>query len=429
MYHLKPFRLTRFWGLLAVTTLILGIAAISRADEISQLEPSQIRLADLIQEALDTNPEVLSARQRWEAAREEIPQAKSLEDPQLTVTQWAMPSNFNIGNADETWYGIGQNLPFPGKRSLRGQIAAKAADAVEQEYLAKLREITARVKGIYYQLFLIQKSIQLHLEHQTLLEELIQIADQKYAVGQVSQQDLLKAQVEFSKLHNSLLVLEQEKVSASAEMNALLNRPPEMMLGHIEEVGYHPLPLTLQDLTHQALEKKQELQAASLMIKKSEQALALAKKNYLPDFMVEVMYWDVHTGPNQWEAVGKINLPWIFKSKYVARIRQTVAEEAQARADYTAIRNQTLLQLQDLFTKIKTAEQLIGVYQNGVLPQAEQSLEAARIGYQSGKVDFLNLIDSERTLLDLRLEYFGTLVQFWQSVTQLERTVGRELEI
>jgi cobalt-zinc-cadmium efflux system outer membrane protein len=388
-----------------------------------------LQLPELIREALNNNPELLSTRQRWEAAREEIPQARSLEDPQLSITQWAIPSNFNIGDADETWYGISQSFPFPGKRSLRGQIAAKASEVAEQDYLAKVREVTARVKVAYDQFFLIQKSIEIHREHQTLLEEFLRIADQKYSVGQVAQQDLLKAQVEFSKLHNSLLVLEQEEVSVRAEMNSLLNHPPETVLGRVEDLAYRAFSFTLEDLTKQALERQPELRVANLMIEKSEQARVLARKNYLPDFMVEVSYWDVHTGPNKWEAVGKINLPWIFKSKYDARVRQSAAEEARARADQTTIHNQTLFELRDIFTRVKTAEELIGVYQNGVLPQAEQSLEAARIGYQAGKVDFLNLIDSERTLRDLQLEYYSALAQFWRSIAELERVVGVDLRL
>ncbi|MCI0527723.1 MAG: TolC family protein [Nitrospira sp.] len=422
MNQLKTYRL--IW--LLCLLLILGLVApVNAQQDIQGVE----NLDELIREALNKNSEVLSAKQRWEVAEQEILQARSLEDPQVSITQWAIPSNFNLGDADETWYGLEQSFPFPGKRSLRGQVATKAAEATEQEYQAKVREVVAAARSTYYRLFLVHKTISLHLEHQALLEEFIEIANQKYAVGQASQQDLLKAQVELSKLHNTLLVLEQEKVSASAEMNTLLNRPPEIALGRVEELAYLPFSFTLEDLTQQALVKRPALNAANLMIEKSEQARALAKKNYLPDFTVEVSYWDVHIGSNKWMAVGKINLPWIFKGKYDARVRQAAAEEIQARADHTAMLNQTRFQLQDLFTKVKTAEQLIGVYQNGVLPQAEQSLEAARISYQAGRVDFLNLIDSERTLLDLRLEYFGALVQFWRSVAELERTVGAEIKL
>jgi len=425
MVRLKPITFARFSTGFVVMALILGLTAFLKAEETSQ--PAE-NLDALIQEALSKNPEVLSVKQRWEAAKHEIPQTRSLEDPEISITQWAIPSNFDIGNADETWYGIGQSLPFPGKRLLKGQISAKAAEAVEQEYLAKVREVIAEVKSLYYQLYLIHKSIDLHLEHQALLEEFIQIAQQKYALGQVSQQDSLKAQVEMSKLHSSLLWVEQEKASVQAKINTLINRPPQTPLGQPEDLMVHPFSLNLEDLQQQALQARPELRVATLMIEKSEMAKNLAKKNYLPNFMVEVMYWDVHGGPNKWETIGKMNIPWIFKAKYDARVRQAVAEEAQAKADHQALSNQTFFKLQDLFIKVKTSEQLVDIYRSGVLPQAEQSLEAARIGYQAGKVDFLSLIDSERTLRDFQLEYYMALTQFKQYIAELERTVGKELQ-
>jgi outer membrane protein TolC len=396
----------------------------ARAVESEGEAQSLLTLPALTEEALRNNPEILSMRQRWEAAKEEVPQARSLEDPQLTMTQWAIPSNLNLGKADETWYGIGQNFPFPGKRSLRGQVAAKGAETAEQDYQAKVREVTAHVKTTYYQWYVIQKAVAIHLEHQALLEEFIQIANQKYTVGQVSQQDILKAQVELSKLHNSLLVLEQEHVSTRAELNALLNHPPQTPLGKPEELTVHPFSLTLEQLQQRALEERPELKAAGLTIEKSERAASLAKKNYLPDFMVELQYLDVHTGAHKWMATAKMNLPWIFSAKYDARLRQATAEGEQAKADYAAIQNRTLFQLHDLFAKVKTTEQLIQVYQSGVLPQAEQSLEAARIGYQHGKASFLDLIDSERTLRDLQLEYYTALAQFEQYVAELEQAAG-----
>ncbi len=382
----------------------------------------------LIEEALKSNPEIEAARQEWEAMKEGIPQARSLEDPQFSITQWSIPSNFNIGNADETWYGIGQAFPFPGKLQLKGQISAKEADISGEGYLAKVREVAAKIKSAYYQLSLIHKAIDLHLEHQALLEEFITIAEQKYAVGQVSQQDILKAQVELSKLHNSLLLLEQEKISNQAEINRLLNRSPEGLLGRPEESSFRPFTMTLEGLEQMALREKPELMAANFTIERSEKAKALAKKNYLPDFMVEIQYWDVHTGPNRWMAMGKINLPWIFRAKYDSRTRQAKAEEDRARADYLSLRNQTQFEIKDLFVRIKTSEHLIQVYKDGILPQAEQSLAAARIGYQAGKADFLNLIDSERTLRDFQLEYYEALTQYEQSIAKLERVVGGELK-
>ncbi len=394
---------------------------------IAQELPATIKLQNLVEEASARNPDLLAARLRWEASRELIPQARSLDDPELSITQWRIPSDFNLGQQGETWYGLSQTFPFPGKRSLKGEVAVEEARMADQNYQAKVREVTANVKAAYYQLFLVHKAIELHLEHQTLLEEFARIADERYAVGLVSQQDSLKAQVELSKLHNSLLILEQEKASAEAALNTLLNRPPDTALSRPEEIEYQELTKTLEELQGIALGKRPELHAAEIAIQRSEKARALAKKNYLPDLMMEVMYWDVHDGPNKWEVVTKINLPWIFKAKYDAKVRQAAAEEQLARSEYQGMRNQTLFELKDLFVKVKTSEQLIQMYQSGVLPQAEQSVEAARIGYQSGKVDFLNLIDSERTLRDFQVEYYTALAGFKQRIAELERAVGVEL--
>ncbi len=385
-------------------------------------------LTTLIDEALANNPEVLSSKQRWMASKEEIPQASALDDPQLTLTQWGIPSSLNVGRADETWVGIGQSFPFPGKLALRGAVARKGSEVMEQDYRAKVGEVTARVKAAYFHRFLIQKNIDLHVEHQALLEEFIDVANRKYAVGQSSQQESLKAQVELSKLHNSLLTMRQEQISNLAEINTLLNRPLEAALGDVEPLEYRPFPLTFEALIERALKQRPEMKGAELTVEKSRQARLLADKNHLPDVMVEVMYWNVHGNPNQWQANFKMNLTGVFREKYDARARQAAAEEASARAEQVALRNQTLFEVKDLFTRIKTAEQIIEVYPTGLLPQAEQALESNRIGYQVGRVDFVHLIESARDLLDLQLEYVGTLAQFWQSVAEMERSVGEELK-
>ena len=126
MDHLQTIKPPWSFVVLAVMALIFWMTIPSRGEETTQ--PIE-HLDALIQEALSKNPDIQSAKQRWEAAKHEIPQTRSLEDPEISITQWAIPSNFDIGNADETWYGIGQSFPFPGKRSLKGQISAKAAEA------------------------------------------------------------------------------------------------------------------------------------------------------------------------------------------------------------------------------------------------------------------------------------------------------------
>lgn len=384
-------------------------------------------LSELVAEALEKNPEIIAARQRWAAAQERIPQARALEDPSLVITQWRIPDNFDIGRQGETWYGLEQAFPFPGKLRLKGQMAAAEADAGGQDYRAKVLDITAKVKETYYQLFLMHQMIRLHLEHETLLEEFIEIADARYAVGLATQQDSLKAHVELSKLHNSLVVVEQEKETTEVLLRTLLNRSPDGPLGIPAEVPYRGVTLSLEELQTRALDRRPEIKAAALMLESRKKARSLARKNYLPDFMMGVMFWDVHDGPNQWQVDTKVSIPWVFASKYNAGVREAAAGEQEALAEYERARLQTLFEIKDLFVKVATAQHLIESYQGGILPQAEQALEAARIGYQAGKVDFLSLIDSERMLRDFQLEYYETLARFEQRLAGLERAMGEEI--
>ena len=413
-----------------VPFVLIGLLAwpqtIVAADSNEQ-SASIVSLSAVIEETLGNNPDLAAMRHRWEAAREEIPQARALDDPHVTLTQWAIPSNFNLFGAEETWIGLEQAIPFPGKRSLRGRMAETAADVGEQNYRAKVRETVAAVKAAYARLFLARKMIDLHVEHQALLEEFIEVARRKYTVGQLSQQALLKAQVELSRLHNSLLIAEQEVVSALTEMNRLLGRPPEGGIGPLDALTERPFSHTINALQERALANRPELRAASFAIQQSEQAKALAKKNYLPDFAVEVAYWNVHSGSDRWQAALTMNLPWLFPGKYDARVRQAAMEEQRARAEFVATRNDTIARLHDLFAGVKSAERLLQTYQGGVLPQAEQLLESARIGYQAGRVDFLEVIESERTLRDMQLDYYTALAQFWQQAAEIERVVGEDV--
>ena len=416
---------------LLIASEMVCLSSVVSAQSLAHLKEENapiLTLASLQDEVLKANQEIEAARLEWEMAKEEIPQADSLEDPIFTLTQWALPSLFQLGDAEERWYGISQGLPFPGKRSLRSQIAAKGAEAAEQEYWWKRREVVHRVKAAYYKFFLINKSSQIYLEHQALLKTFSEIATKKYALGQVSQNDLLKANLEQTKLQMALLVFEREKVAIRAEINALRNRPPDAPVGEPEAQRYRPFLPTMQALTEQALQKRPDLLAARLMIEKEARTVALAQKNDLPDFMIETAYMDLRTASSDaWMLSVKMNLPWFFTAKYNARARQARFKEAHARAGHTTLLNAVRSDMQDKFAKVKNAEVMIKAYQNGLLPQAEQSLSAAHIGYQSGNIDFIDLLESERALLDFQHEALDALIQFWEFVAEIEHAVGEEI--
>ncbi|MHB8481406.1 MAG: TolC family protein [Nitrospiria bacterium] len=385
------------------------------------------QLRSLIEKAMKQNPELLAASKKIEALKQEVIQEKALEDPQFTITQWQIPSNFDVTNPAQTWYGIGQTFPFPGKRTLKGKIAEKEVEYQSQMLQAAIREIILNLKTAYYELFLADKQINIHRDHQALLEEFTRSARQKYAAGIGTQQDIVKAEVELSKLHTSLLALGEEKINAETTLNMLLSQPAETPQEVSEEPENAEFKYTLDELTPSILKTRPELMAANLQIEKKEAALSLAGKYVYPDFMAELTYMQSYHGEaNMWMAVAKINLPWIFNQKYQAKINQIRLEQEGAKAERLQVRNQTLAGLRILYLKIKNLESTVNLYRNGILPQAKQALESSRIAYGTGKADLLNVIDSERTLKDLQMNYYETLAHYKERISELEKMTGKD---
>ncbi|MFZ5861239.1 MAG: TolC family protein [Nitrospirota bacterium] len=408
--------------------LLIGLAAVHAAI----VDPSSGWSADqtleaLLDRATAANPTIVAARQRWEAAKTQAPQARALEDPVVSITEWDVPSDLNLGETGQTWYGIEQAFPSPGTRALRGRIAALDSEAAEQDYLAVTRRIRAQVKTAYARLYRVQQQIAVHREHQALLNELIQSALHRYTVGQATQQESLKAQIELSTLHASLLALEQEQQSLRIELNTLAGRPEDPLFFGTAQIEYQSLRVSLDVLEAQALEQRPEIRAAGRMVERQEEAIALAKRGWWPDFMAEVSYWDVHDGPNRWMLAGKMTLPWAAAGKYRAKVAEETAGRARAAAEVDAARNETVFLVRDVFLKLTTAQTLIDFYRNGIMAQAEQGLESARIAYTTGRTDFLNLIDAERQLRDVRLAADVALADWAEQRAELERVVGNDL--
>jgi outer membrane protein TolC len=385
-----------------------------------------LNLEEALREAAEKNPEILEAENRKRTAAERIPQATAWEDPQVGVTQWSIPSNFSIGDADETWYTLSQTFPFFGKRTLRGNVAELdgriASEGVRSVHLKVIRE----VKQAYYDLFFAHQALDIHHRQVELARTFSRITQEKVAVGEVGQQDLLRAQVELLKLSNEVSTLEQGKGTAEARLNTLLNRFIKAPLGIPEFLTIPTFELKLETLQQEAEGAHPEHRMQALAVHRGEEEVKSAKRDLFPDVMAEVAYWDVHDGPNRWMASIKINIPWINKKKYEARIRENEAERQRAEAAHQGAINQTALRVKELLVRFESSRRLARLYESGILPLAEQQLSAATIGYQSRKNDFLTLIDAQKNLRDLELAYFGALVDTHKCLAELKEMIGRE---
>ena len=385
----------------------------------------------LIQEALEHNPEIIAAQKRVNAAKARISQAKSLDDPMISAGSYDMSNSpFNVNGQNgmlQQRYSVSQKIPFPGKLRLRGEVAAEETNMTEKEFQAKILEITALVKSAYYELFYTNSAIDITEENRELLRKLAKIAEIKYSVGKATQRDVLAAQVELSTLANNVIVLNKEKESLAAQLNSLLDRPTHATVGKPRHLEKRPFKYSLDELEKLAVNNRPELKKYDHAVKRNEANLKLSKKEHLyVDFEPMVEYMQDDNRSDTWASSISVNVPWLWP-KNRAKVKESQEDLSAAKSDYRAAGNKALFEVKDYFVRIRSAESTINLYATGVIPQSEQSLKASQSGYESDRVDFLSLIDSERVLLNSKLLYCRALTDFEQMLAKLENAVGMPL--
>lgn len=420
-------------GLLGIliTVLILGSSlGFSR-----EMTKSYVALSELVEEALSQNPQVKAAYEEWQAAIEKIPQAKSLPDPMVGYSHFGQSIETRLG-PQRNKISLSQKIPFFGKLSLRGKIAERGASILEEQYHRVKADVVLRVKQAYYSLYWFDKVIRISQEEKEVLKRLARIAQKKYETGMANQQDVLKAQLEMSKVTDKLLNLNQGRKAAVARLNFVLNRPPDSSIGEVKEPEIPAFKIKIGKFYQLAEERRPELRKAQHLIEKNEESLKLAKKNYYPDFKFMFDYIDMGAGTtthlkdgrNAWMGSVGINIP-IWRKKLHAAEAESALQLKASKERYADVKNETLSRVNELYYEAKTAEEQIDLYKYSLMPQAEQAFKASEVGYLAGKVDFLNLLDSERMVLLIKTGYHKSIADFGKSLAQLERVVGQNLII
>ncbi|MHC4196459.1 MAG: TolC family protein [Planctomycetota bacterium] len=414
----------------AVTTS----ASVSAAEEGPQesqkpLESQEppLSISWVVEEAVGSNPDIRASLSRWAASQEAIDGAESLDDPRIG---FQLRNAKNPVQVEDGWQryrrmgSISQKFPFPGKLRLRGEIATDNSEMSKKDWEETIRIITTQAKTAYYGLHYINKAIYINEGDRELLENLAKTAETRYRVGETPQRDVLAAQVELAKIINELQVLGEEKRTAETRINTLLNRGPEAPLGRPEDYTPHKLTVNLEDVEALAVKNRPELKKFDLAVKRNKSVHKLAKKDlYFPDPEVGLHYMQSDSEADSWRSQVGVNVPWIW-GKHRAKVRETRQSVKAAQADYQAVQNAVLFEVKDFWIKAINAQSTAKIYSENVIPLAEQSLKAALAEYKTGKIDFLTLIDSERTLIDAQLEYHKATTAFETSLAELERAVG-----
>jgi outer membrane protein TolC len=417
-----------------VTTLIVSWtqsgALAAQTTAMRHDEGPPVALADLLQEALQTNPDLVALRRQIEVTRARPIQARALNPPMAEGTIWQWPINtLNPANTNMYMFMVGQELPGRGKRDLRAAVAEKDVALAESDVAIRARQVVSQVKQAYASLFIARKAIDVHVASVDLLRHIADVSQAKYATGRISQQDVLKPVVELSKLHNDILMFDEQANIASARLNVLLNRPPETSVGPLVEPREQTLLPAPADLQRLALERQPELQRARIDIERADAELALAKREYKPDFTVQGGYLVMS---NQTDALlARVGVTWPrapwARGRIDARVAEQTAAVEGARARERAMENMVRLSVHEAFVHAKSAQDRAALLRTTILPQSQQTLEVSRVAYQTDRGDFQALIDNERTLLGAQLDYFRALSEFDQAVADLERAIGTDL--
>jgi len=391
-------------------------------------------LSELLEEAEKNNPQIEAARQDWQASKQVPTQVSTLPDPQFTLQQFSVgsPRPFaGYTNSDFAYIGLGvsQDIPYPGKLRLHGEIAKREADVSKQQVESIRRAVLAEIKAAYFQLAYLSKTLAILEQDGGLLRQVEQAADARYRSGMGTQQDILQAQLQKTKLVREIAMHHLEVGKLEARLKELLNRSQNSP--DIEPTGLSETPLvqTYDELLAAAITQSPELAGAQKMIEKQSLQMDLARKDFYPDFNVQYM-WQ-RTDPTQFRAYYilsfGVRVPVYRGRKQKPELAQAQSQELRARSEFEAQSQRVASELRTQYVVTQQTAELLKIHREGLSPQARSEFQAGLASYQSNKQDFQAVLTAFLDLLHLDEEYWQDLAEYETAIGRLEQITGLAL--
>jgi outer membrane protein, heavy metal efflux system len=385
-------------------------------------------LRELIQEAEQKNPQIAASFHAGQASRTVPRQVSALPETQLSVQQFSVgsPRPFaGYSNSDFAYIGFGasQDIPYPGKRQLRAQVAEHEADSMEAQTDSTRRTVVGNLKMVYFRLAYIQQTLAVLQRSDELLNQVEQATEARYRVGQGNQQDVLKAQLQHTKILQEIAHHHQEEGLLEAQIKQVLGRPQESADIVAETLTVRRLPYSAAELLQRAREQNPDVHSKQASIRQQETQVELARKNFRPDFNVSYTY--EHTADkfrDYYMATFGIRLP--NRGRQKAELAEAQENRERARQELDAESQRVLSEVQQQYVRAKTSEERLRIYSDGLVPQSEATFQSALSAYQSNKQDFESVLSGFLDVLNLDLEYRSELVEHESALAELERLTG-----
>jgi outer membrane protein, heavy metal efflux system len=408
------------------------IAAAFALSSTAQIPDARVSLRELMSEALRNNPEVVAAQKRYEAARQRPTQESSLPDPTISFGYTSVGNPLpGAGLGTQVLSNIGlmvsQEVPYPGKLRLRGEMASKEAEAAFQEYEGVQLGVISALKQAYYRLQYTYAATGLLTRNRELLNQLLKVTEARYSVGKAAQQDVFKAQTEISIVETRLVKLEQERLSREAEIDSVLNRIPGTPIRRPEDVKPAELTVTLEDLYAAAQQNSPILRRDQNMIERSQLAVDSARKQYYPDVTLSGGYFNQGSMPPMYQFQAGVKVPLYFWRKQRAGVNEQVSTLAEARRTYEATDQSVHYRIKEDYTMAQASAKLMKLYMQTVVLQGNLALESSLSTYETGSVDFLSVLTNFTTVLDYEMNYYDEALNYELALSHLEEMTGQRL--
>ena len=389
-------------------------------------------LKDLTAETLSNNREILVAQKRYEAARQRPRQAGALPDPMFSV---GYSSNGNplpgagLGSnpTSNIGFSVTQSIPYPGKRSLRENVAGKEAEAEFEQYQLIELNVVARLKQAFFRLQHSYAAHEVMDRNREVLRQLLRVTEARYSVGKAAQQDIFKTQTQLSVIEAKVIQLEQEHQAAEAEILSLLDRAPESALPRPGEPHIGDLSITLGELYSHAMTNAPMLRREQKMIERAELAVNLAHKEYYPDYAITGGYYNQGSMSPMYTFRLDLNVPLFVSRKQRPAVTEQVDSLAAARHTFEATGQTIHAQIRQDYTAARTSLDLMKLYRETVLPQAKLAIESSLASYETGAVDFLSVLTNYMAVVDFEMNYHEEMLKYHMALTRLEQATGLAL--
>ena len=423
---------------------VVQAQAVNQADVLPGIEPPALKqtqpeatgavltLDEVERIALARNPEIAVAARKVAMAEANVPAAGALDDPEAMYRGWGVPLSqpWNYNQA-QNMFMVTQALPGRDKRALRTSAAQSDVSIAKDELAAARLRVRVEVRKAFFDLLEAQDELKIHDEHVGIARQAIEAARIRYTSGKVPQQDVVKAQLELTRLGEHMIRFDRDAEVARARLNTLLGRDPATPLGIQGDYGVFASLPSAESLEQQALQARPDLLESAAAAEKSRRQQALAKKAYLPDFSVSAGYMlmpPTASMRNTYMVEGSMTLPWINHRKHDAEMTEARAAVTEQDAELAALRTKAFGQIKEALAEAEAAQKFAALYQNSLRPQAEATLHAAVIAYENNQTDFLNLLDSQMAVIDIELNRIQAIADFNSRLADLELAVGAPID-